>query len=247
MDSETLAQAEELVGYRFRDPARLEQALTHASARAAGSEGNERLEFLGDAILGFIVSEYVYDRFCEMPEGELTRVKSAVVSRATLARRLQDRGLTAFVRIGKGLAMKSRIPTSVLANVYEAIVAALYIDGGLAPAQRFCISTLSPDIESSMNRTALCDYKSMLQQLSQRHLGEIPQYLVVNSRGPAHGKSFQIVAVIGEQRYRAAWGRSKKDAEQQAAGQALEALHREHPGDPVFENWTPPDRSSSGI
>lgn len=237
MDREILAQCEEIIGYTFDDLKLLEQALTHASAKDLENTGNERLEFLGDAILGMIVSEDIFRRFPDRQEGELTRIKSAVVSRATLASRLQTLGLTAFIHIGKGLAMKTRIPSSVLANVYEAVVAAIYIDGGLEPAREFCLATLEPIISQVGVGGAVRNYKSILQQFAQRKLGQTPQYRTLKIHGPAHGKSFQIVAVIGDQRYRPAWGKSKKDAEQLAASNALDELRTRFGDDQTFENW----------
>ncbi|MGE0432744.1 MAG: ribonuclease III [Planctomycetota bacterium] len=236
---ETLAQCEERIGYRFRDPALLAQALTHSSARTADEEGNERMEFLGDAILGLVISAHLFQRFPDQHEGELTRIKSAIVARNTLAQQLQAYGLTAFVRIGKGLALKTRLPTSVLANIYEAIVAAIYLDGGLDPAAQFCLDSLLPVIGGVVDDTSMRNYKSMLQQLAQRRLGSTPQYRVLKIRGPEHGKSFQVAAVIGDTRYKPAWGKSKKDSEQRAAHEALTDLRGKHGDDPVFENWPP--------
>ncbi len=240
VDREPFASCEEILGYSFRDPALLRQALTHASARSELEWSNERLEFLGDAILGLAVSEHLFHECPELAEGELTRIRAAIVSRQTLARRLQATGLHAYVAIGKGLAMKTRIPTSVLANVYEALVAAIYLDGGYGPARDFCLQTLDEEISSATQNAKAHNYKSTLQHLAQRRFSVVPRYRLLTSRGPEHGKSFHIAAEIGERRYHPAWGRSKKDAEQAAAARALEELKQEFPDDPVFEHWVPP-------
>ena len=239
MSREALAQCEARIGYTFADVDLLAQALTHASARHPDEEGNERMEFLGDAILGLVISAHLYTNFPQFHEGELTRIKSAIVARNTLAQQLQATGLTAFIRIGKGLALKTRLPISVLANIYEAIVAAIYMDGGIEPAGQFCLDSLLPVIGGVVDDTSMRNYKSMLQQLAQRRLGNTPQYRVLKIRGPEHGKSFQVSAVVGDTRYKPCWGKSKKDAEQRAAQEALTELRPKHGDDPVFENWPP--------
>lgn len=240
MDREPLARCEELLGYRFRNSDLLRLALTHASARGEPEWSNERLEFLGDAVLGLAVSDFLYAEYPELREGELTRIRAAIVSRQTLGSRLQATGLHAFISIGKGLAMKSRIPTSVLANVYEALVAAIYLDGGYGPASAFCLETLADDLALAARHALAHNHKSTLQHLAQRRFGVIPEYRVLQSRGPDHGKSFRIAAEIRDQRFPAAWGRSKKEAEQGAASLALNDLQQRFPDDPVFEHWVSP-------
>jgi len=243
--SRDLAACEEILGYTFRDPARLDAALRHASARTTEQEGNERLEFLGDAILGLVISEHLFEQFPELPEGELTPMRSAVVSRATIGHRLQRMGVGPFVTLGKGLANRSKIPTSVNANVFEAIVAAIWQDGGYDAAREFCLRTLAPDLDAAAKKGAAQNDKSLLQQLTQRAFAQLPRYETLGTRGPDHGKSFHVMVTLGERAFPSAWGRSKKEAEQLAAGLALRDLQRELPDDPTFEHWTPPAEDSS--
>lgn len=231
---ETIAECEALVGYNFQDRELFIASLTHSSAKSNTCEGNERLEFFGDAILGMIISEYLFNRFPDFQEGELTRIKSAVVSRQTLANRTQTLGLSAYMKLGKGLAMKAKIPPSVLANIYEAVVAAIYIDGGYEAGKSFVLRTLKPVINDVLIDRHQRNYKSLLQQIAQRRLGVTPQYRVVSETGPDHGKTFEVVAVLGERRYGTASGRSKKDAEQRAAALALQGLANDHPDDKVL-------------
>jgi len=234
MDADILRECEEILQYSFNDRTLLEQALTHSSSKYSVNGGNERLEYLGDAVLGLSVSEYLYKTFVNYQEGELTRIKSAVVSGNSLAQVINDIGIVAFVNIGKGLAMKARIPTSVLANVYEAIVASIYLDGGLEPAKTFCIRTLEPLIKEVDKRKMMRNYKSLLQQYSQKRFAAMPEYKMVAERGPEHLKSFKVEVHVNNRVFKAGWGRSKKDAEMMAAQVALEELSQEFPDDEIL-------------
>lgn len=221
--SDRLAACEvEVLRYQFRDRALLEKALTHASVARTRLESNERLEFLGDAILGGIICEILFQRFPEYPEGELTRVKSNLVSRNTCAALTEELGLTRFLLLGKGLAMNERIPVSILAGVFESVVAAIYLDGGFDAVRPFVERAFAAELERTTDFDQSKNYKSLLQQMSQKSYGETPLYHLLDEKGPDHSKCFKISAAIGPQVFPAAWGNSKKEAEQRAA---LNALH----------------------
>jgi ribonuclease-3 len=208
--------------YRFRDRELLEQALTHASIAKTRLESNERMEFLGDGILGAIVCEMLFQRFPEHPEGELTRIKSSLVSRNTCAALTEELGLTRFLILGKGLAMHDRIPVSIMAGVFESIVAAIYLDGGFNAVQEFVARAFAGEISRATEFDQSKNYKSLLQQMSQKSHGETPLYHLLDEKGPDHSKCFKVSAAIGSQVFPAAWGSNKKEAEQRAA---LNALH----------------------
>ena len=218
---------EERLGYRFLDPARLEQALTHASAKdGEGAPSNERLEFLGDAVIGLVVGEFLFAAFQELEEGPLTRVRSAVVSAPVLAELARELGLDQAVRLGKGLDRRL-LSNAVLANVVEAVVGAVYLDGGLDAARRLVLWGLADAIEAEMGAAQLRNWKSTLQELTQERLREVPSYEVVATRGPDHRKEFEVVALVGGRERGRGSGPSKKAAEQVAAEAAYRALERE--------------------
>jgi ribonuclease III len=212
---------EDVLQYRFRDRRLLELALTHASVARTRIESNERLEFLGDAILGGIICEALYHRFPEDPEGELTRIKSSLVSRNTCARVAEQLGLSEFLILGKGLLTHQQIPSSILAGVFESVVAAVYLDGGHEAVTAFVERAMAPVLDLEAEPRLSRNYKSMLQQMSQKQFGSTPLYQVLDEKGPDHSKCFKISAAIGPQAYPAAWGASKKEAEQRAALNAL--------------------------
>jgi len=234
VDTDIQNECEKILQYKFKDRNLLERALTHSSSKNSVNGGNERLEYLGDAVLGLVISEYLFKTFENYQEGELTRIKSAVVSGNSLAQVINDIGIVAFVNIGKGLAMKARIPMSVLANVYEAIVASMYLDGGLDAASKFCIRTLEPLILEVDKRKTMRNYKSLLQQYSQKRFSAMPEYQVSSERGPEHLKSFKVEVKVNEKVFKAGWGRSKKDAEMMAAQVALDELAIEFPDDEIL-------------
>jgi ribonuclease-3 len=219
-----LVACQERIGHTFRDESILLAALTHASGAAHRLASNERLEFLGDAILGFIVCDTLYRIFPHSLEGDLTRIKSVVVSRETCGRISEHLGLTEFLIVGKGLAVNSAVPVSVLSDLFESVVAAIYLDGGIEPARLFVSRWMDPEIAQVSSGAQGANHKSLLQQLSQRDFGVTPTYEVMEESGPDHSKSFHVSAFIGERRYTPAWGRNKKEAEQRAASNALGEL-----------------------
>lgn len=217
-------RCEQRIGYTFRDKSVLFSALTHASGAAHRLASNERLEFLGDAILGAVVCEALFRQFPEYLEGELTKIKSVVVSRQTCARISTRLGLDEFLILGKGMTSHARLPISLMADVFESLVAAVFLDGGSDAARDFILRHVQPEIESSVEGDHGGNYKSQLQQFAQREYGTTPTYQLLDEKGPDHSKCFKISAQVGRQRYQAAWGRNKKEAEQRAARNALSEL-----------------------
>jgi ribonuclease III len=216
-----LAEIQEILAYRFRSLTLLQEALTHASGADHRLASNERLEFLGDAILGAVVCALLFRKFPDYLEGDLTKIKSTVVSRRTCAKISAELGLDQFLVIGKGMGSHAQTPPSVLADVFESLIGAIYLDGGIAAAEEFIVRHIEPEIDAAVDGQGGLNYKSNLQQVAQRECGETPTYLLLDEKGPDHSKCFQISAVIGDRRFASAWGRNKKEAEQRAALNAL--------------------------
>ena len=221
----TLAHCQDIIDYQFRDLDLLSISLRHSSASEQRQDSNERLEFLGDAVLDIIICEDLYSRFPQYLEGELTILKSAVVSRRTCAQVARKLGLESFLRLGKGITEQTDLPESLAAAVLESIVGAIYLDGGLEPARSFVQRHFEPFIELAQHHQ---DYKSMFQQYAQSEHGTSPFYELLDEKGPDHAKAFEVAATFRASgkthTFSPAWGGSKKDAEQKAAKIALEKL-----------------------
>lgn len=222
--SDQLEHCQDVLNYTFRNPTYLREALTHASGANHRLVSNERLEFLGDAILGAIVCELLFRKFPEYLEGDLTRIKSVVVSRRTCAKISQELGFDEFLVLGKGMGSQDETPSSVMADVFESLIGAIYLDGGMEAAKRFIVRHIESEIDATVEGHGGVNYKSNFQQVAQRQFGETPTYLLLDEKGPDHSKCFKVAAQIGRQRYAPAWGRNKKDAEQRAAMNALSQL-----------------------
>jgi ribonuclease-3 len=220
-----LQGCEERVGYTFTDKRLLQAALTHASGAEHRLASNERLEFLGDAILGAVICELLFHQYPQYLEGDLTRIKSIVVSRQTCAKISESLGMQEFLILGKGMTTHPSVPPSLLADVFESLVAAMYLDGGAEVAREFLERHMAPEIELAVGGEMGNNYKSMLQQLAQREHGTTPIYQLLDEKGPDHSKCFKIAAQVGANRFEAAWGRNKKEAEQRAARNALCEIH----------------------
>jgi ribonuclease-3 len=246
-DTDALEAVQKLLGHRFKNASILESALTHASIAHSRLASNERLEFLGDAVLGLVICEELYSRFPDYLEGEMTRIKSVVVSRDTCSRVATDIGLMEHVSLGKGITGAAQLPTSLAACAYEACVGALYLDGGLRAARKFILKHMADEIDHVVAGEYSLNYKSLLQQHAQRDLGATPHYEVLDEKGPDHAKAFEIAVVIHGRRYPSAWGPSKKAAEQRAAMEALRVLGElEAETTPVEPNVDRPDDGKEG-
>lgn len=221
---EKLRKCQKELKYTFKDISLLERALIHTSCKLEYNGSNERLEFLGDAVLGMVISSYLYNTFPELSEGELTRIKSVVVSQPILARAGNRLGLGQYITAGKGLHNASGFPRSIIANVFEAVIAAIYIDGGIDSASNFVITHLLDEIRLASKHKHENNYKSLLQHYCQKHLSSTPQYKLIKQHGPDHGKTFEVMVVINNNSYGHGKGRSKKEAEQLAAKETLDAM-----------------------
>jgi len=221
MDQDDIARLEEILGHRFSDRTILEQALLHASHADHRLESNERLEFLGDAVLAIVVCDHIFRAFPNLLEGELTKIKSNVVSRRLCAEIATRLDLPERLRLGKGMIGQEPIPQSLAAAAFEAIIGALYLDAGMERARAFVLEHVEPAIERAARLGHQRNFKSVLQQALQRDGGDAPGYLVLDEKGPDHAKCFEVCVESGSRRFAACWGSTKKEAEQQAALQAL--------------------------
>ena len=224
-----LESCEEKLGYQFSNRHLLLAALTHASGADDRLNSNERLEFLGDSILGFLTCELLFERYPDFSEGDLTLVKSAVVSRATCARIGNELELGKHLLTGKGMDLSKGLPNSLVANALESVLAAIFLDGGMLAARRFLIRHLVGEVRQIVDGNLQTNFKSALQQYAQKNAGAPPSYHVLAEEGPDHRKSFQICAQIGSRRFPPAWGTNKKNAEQRAAGNAIAELEGNPP------------------
>lgn len=219
-----LEECQEAVGYRFRRPELLRAALTHTSGANTRGGSNERMEFLGDSVLGLVTCDLLYRRFPDYQEGDLTKVKSVVVSRKTCALFSQALGLGEYLFLGKGMHAHIDIPMNMLADVFEALVAAIYLDGGYDAAKVFVAEFVEPEIDRVAEAAVASNAKSQLQTVAQREYGGTPRYIVLDEQGPDHDKCFKVVADIDGHRFPPVWGRNKKEAELMAASNALAAI-----------------------
>lgn len=213
------------LGYRFADPVLLERALTHRSLRVAEPDGdNERLEFLGDAVLDLVVSDLLFRDFPGSREGDLSRKRAYLVSTTTLAETAARLDLSTRVRLGKGEeATGGRTKASILANVLEALIGAVFVDGGFHAAAAV-VRRLTADAYARLNAgEALADHKTKLQERCQEALHETPSYRSIRDFGPDHEKTFEVAVEVGGEVIGLGRGKSKKEAEQMAAWDALQS------------------------
>ena len=226
---ELLAACEQRIGYKFSNRELLREALTHASGADHRLASNERLEFFGDAILGYVVCELLFERFPNLLEGDLTKIKSVVVSRKTCAKISRSLNMLDFLILGKGMASSDHVPPSLLADVFESLVAAIHMDGGLAAAKQFVLRFAIDEVDMVSRGESGTNHKSQLQQHAQREFNSTPNYVLLDEKGPDHSKSFEVAAQVGGVRYPPAWGRNKREAEQRAAANALAIIRNEVP------------------
>ena len=225
-----MTDVQETLGYQFSQPSLLEEALTHRShlqgTRDIDQRDNERLEFLGDSVLALVISEYVASAFPTSKEGELSKTKAHLVSRLSLAKAARRLSLGQFLLLGRGEEVtQGRDKSSLLANALEAVIAAIYLDGGLDPARTFILRALRTELnELSMAtvETIAQDYKSRLQERTQKHHDTVPHYRIVRESGPDHQKCFEIEVIVNGMIRGIGLGQNKKEAEQRAAQQAWE-------------------------
>ncbi|OHA89650.1 MAG: ribonuclease III [Candidatus Zambryskibacteria bacterium RIFCSPHIGHO2_01_FULL_44_22b] len=218
---------EEGAGINFKDKSLLKQAFTHRSYinenRALALEHNERLEFLGDAVLELVITDYLYGRMKDSTEGELTSLRSALVNADSCSRIAQALGANDYLLLSKGEAKDTgRARTYILANTLEAIIGAIYIDQGYEKAKVFILAHMTPLVEEILKEGAWIDAKSLFQEKAQEHYGQTPSYKTLRESGPDHDKHFIVGVYVGKEKYGEGEGKSKQDAEQEAARNALE-------------------------
>lgn len=220
---------EENLNYRFKNKELLKNALTHSSyANEVRSKdgSNERLEFLGDSVLSIIVSEYIYKRFPKMPEGELTRLRASLVCEKALCTFARELKIGDFLLLGKGEDKGGgRERDSILADAFEAVLAAIYLDGGIEPAKRHVMNFVLREIHDGVD--TFKDYKTALQEIIQRNPEESVTYITTNECGPDHDKKFTVEVHLNSNVIGRGTGHNKKAAEQMAAKQALELMGAE--------------------
>lgn len=220
-----MEQLQNNLGYHFKNPALLARALTHSSyanERHVDTGDNERLEFLGDSVLGFITAEYLFANHRDFPEGELTKLRAYAVCEKSLFSYAEEIGLGNYLKLGKGEERTGgRTRPSVLSDAFEAVIAAIYLDGGMDEAKKFVLRFVVPYVEA---KPTFKDYKTMLQEVVQKNQGETLEYVLVSETGPDHDKSFTVEVHLNSNVIGRGVGGSKKKAEQNAAKEALELM-----------------------
>src|SRR3990167_5328548 len=219
---------EDKIGHHFTDQRLLEQAFTHRSFlnenRSAGREHNERLEFLGDAVLELAVTEFLFAKYPEKAEGELTAYRAALVNTVSIADAATKLGMNEYLMLSRGESKDTgRARQIILANAFEALIGAIYLDAGYETAKKFIADQLFHKTDDVVEKRLWQDAKSKLQEIAQERTGIRPTYQVMSQSGPDHDKTFLVGAFIGTERLATGEGRSKQEAEQDAAQKALAA------------------------
>lgn len=216
------------IGYQFKNPALLNEALTHSSYanehKSQHIKYNERLEFLGDSVLSIVVSDYIYKNCPELPEGELTKLRASLVCEKSLYEFAKKIDLGKYLILSKGERNNGGADRpSILSDAFEALIAAIYIDGGIEPVSKHILNFVIPAIKNSKKKK-INDYKTTLQEIIQKNPGEKLEYVLVKESGPDHNKHFVVEVHLNSNVIGKGGGRSKKEAEQQAAREALELM-----------------------
>ena len=222
-----ISQLEKNIGYKFNDINKLKIAVTHSSfanESKAKLNSNERLEFLGDAVLSIVVPDYIFLNCPNCPEGELSKLRASLVCEKSLCRFSKSLNVGEFLRLSHGeVNSKGNERPSILADAFEAIIAAIYLDSGIDKAKEFILRFVVPEINSQKPK-AFKDYKTILQEIIQKNKEEVITYNLIKESGPDHDKHFEVVVKINSNVLGKGGGRSKKEAEQQAARESLELM-----------------------
>lgn len=220
-----IKELQEKLGYKFRDESILIRALSHSSyvnENHSAGDSNERLEFLGDSVLGLITAENFFKNYTKLPEGELTKLRAATVCEKSLAGFAKQLELGKYLLLGRGeILTGGRERPSIQADAFEAIIAAIYLDGGMEEARNFVLKYIE---EAIRQQQSIRDYKTMLQEVVQRNPGELIEYVLTGETGPDHDKRFEVEVHLNSNVIGRGIGRSKKKAEQEAAREALELM-----------------------
>lgn len=227
MTTQNLKPLQDLLGYTFKNEKLLQTALTHRSClnEPGVSESYERLEFLGDAVLEMIISVYLFNKYPDKMEGYLTAARSATVRTESLSKISKDHGIDTYIIMSKGEeSTGGRNNPSILEDVIESLIGSLYCDGGLDAANQFFKNFILPNAESIINENQLKDAKSLLQEKAQSKGFVSPLYKTVRESGPDHNKTFEVVVLVNDKEIITGSGKSKQDAEQNAAKKAIELI-----------------------
>lgn len=224
-----LRELEKSLHARFRRLGLLDEALSHSSFVNELPEQKrahyEKLEFLGDAVLELVISHELFDNYPMYYEGQLTKLRAAVVSKTTLAKVAKKVGIAPYIRLGKGEELGGgRRRNSLLADAMEAVIGAIYLDAGLKSARKFVMRHFSEEIENLDHDQHKMDYKSILQEITQSRFQTLPKYTVLNESGPPHERTYEVLLTIEDESYATGQGRNKKEAQQKAACEALKKL-----------------------
>ncbi len=223
---EHLKRLEKNLGYTFKDKQLLVEALTHKSYKHPYN--NERLEYLGDAVLDLIVGEYLYQRFPQHDEGKLSKMRASLVNESSFTELANTLQLGTFIFLSNAEENNDgRSKSSLLSNAFEAVMGAIYLEAGLQTVANIAVKLLEENYQEISLESLFKDYKTSLQELTQAHFGVTPEYKLISSKGPDHQKEFEIALYIDAKRYASASGKSKKIAQQEAAEIALKKLKKE--------------------
>lgn len=229
---DALDRFQEEISYRFRDVSLLQAAMMHSACSPAERRAQERLEFLGDAVAALVVVHFLYGSPVELSEGDMTVIKSSAVSCRSFADAGRRLNLRNYLQVEPGLAQREEYPASVVANAYEAVVGAIFLDGGLDAARDFVLRSLAHELEAARQRSSHHNCKSILQQVRQAEGHCPPVYRVAQKMGPEHERRFMVAVELEGVDRGYGWGNTKKDAEQKAARCAL---------DDLYPGWGQPD------
>ncbi|KPK02351.1 MAG: hypothetical protein AMK71_02465 [Nitrospira bacterium SG8_35_4] len=234
--SENLSSLESSIGYTFKKKSLLKEALTHKSFAHEQQKNqivfNERMEFLGDSVLELVMSEYLYCAYQAYTEADLSKIKAYAVQESTLADIAQSLNIGVYLKLGKGEELTGgRRKPSLLANAYEALLAAIYLDGGYKKAKNFVLSFLGPKIEDLATNNFVFDFKTKFQEEVQAQFGILPKYITHKEEGPEHKKIFEVKVFINDDYYGSGTGKTKKAAAQMAAKAGLKKIREKHETD----------------
>lgn len=221
-----ISEFENIIKYKFKDKSLLVEALCHSSYanehRNLNLESNERLEFLGDAVLELVVSDFIYKNYNKMPEGELTKFRASIVCEATLAKEARQLKIGEYIIFGKGEKVTGgKMRDSILADAFEAVIGAVYLDSNIETVEKYIMTIIEPVIASLQKSFKTMDYKTYLQEIIQKNSRETVGYQIVDELGPDHSKEFTAVAIHNSKQLGKGRGKTKKEAEQNAAFNAL--------------------------
>lgn len=228
MEKIEISELEEILKYTFKNKNLIKEALSHSSYANENKKtrhSNERLEFLGDSVLSIVVSQYLFQHFTHLPEGELTKIRASLVCEKSLHVFAKQINLGKYIFLGKGEENTGgRERPSILADAFEAVIAAIYLDGGLEAAEKHILRFIPEDIDSKKQMSNFSDYKTILQEVIQKNPEEKIEYSLVSESGPDHNKAFTVQVCLNSNVIGRGTGKSKKDAEQMAAKEALELM-----------------------